>query len=86
MQSVDDGDAADEEDENAEENEAVDGNDVVVEETSPRADGAEPHEHREVEKHIDGWLERVVEGFETEPVTAECKQLVGCCREIPTRS
>lgn len=72
MEGVDDGDAAEEEDEDTEEDESVDRDDVVVDEGGPGADGAEPHEDGEVEEHVDGGLEGVVEGFEAEPVASGC--------------
>lgn len=68
VHGVDDGDTAEKEDEDAEEDEAVDGDDVVVDEGGPGADGAEPHEDGEVEEHVDRRLQGVVEGFEAEPV------------------
>lgn len=53
----DDRHTADQEDQNAQENESIDRNDVVVHEGRPRTHGAKPHEHCQVEKHINGWLE-----------------------------
>lgn len=60
VEGEDDGEAAEEEDQDAEEDEAVDWDDVVVDEGRPGADGAEPHEDREIEEHVYCRLERVV--------------------------
>lgn len=60
--------AAKKEDQNTQRNESIDGYDVVVDKGSPGANGTEPHEDCQVEKHVDGGLERVVHGFQAEPV------------------
>ena len=56
------------EDQNTKGNEAMDGNDRVVQKHLPWADSPEPHEDGKVEKHVDCGLQRVVDGLETEPV------------------
>lgn len=52
----------------AEGNKAIDGDDVVVGEVVPGADGTEPDKYGDVEEHVDGWLEGVVHCFKAEPV------------------
>jgi hypothetical protein len=37
-------------------------------EEAPGTDGAKPDEDRDIKKHVDGWLERVIHRFEAEPV------------------
>lgn len=56
MHGVDDGQSAEKENQNPQEYESVDGDDVIVDEAGPRADCAEPHEYREIQKHVDGRL------------------------------
>lgn len=41
---------------------------AIVHEGRPWTDGAEPDEDCDVKEHVDGRLERVVEGFLAEPV------------------
>ena len=60
--------AAEQQDQDAQRDEAVEGHDIVVEEARPGTHGAVPHEDADVEKHVDSWLERVVERLEAEPV------------------
>lgn len=52
--------AAKQEHKNAEGDQTVDGHHAVVSELIPRADGSEPHEDGDVEKHIDGRLKGVI--------------------------
>lgn len=61
--------AAEEQDQDAEGDQAVDGNGVVVDELIPRGYGSEPDEDGYVEQHVYCWLKRVIQCFKTEPVT-----------------
>lgn len=62
------GEPAEEQDQDPQGHQAVDRDDVVGEELVPGAHGAVPHEDGHVQEHVDGGLERVVEGLEAEPV------------------
>lgn len=64
----DEGQAPQEKNQDAERDEAVDGDHIVVEELVPRDDGAVPHKDGDVQEHVNRWLEGVVFGFQAEPV------------------
>lgn len=68
MHSKDNGWATEEKYQDSEENEAVDGDYVVVRELGPWTDGSEPDEDGDVEQHVNGGLKGVVHCFEAEPV------------------
>ena len=57
------GHPAQEKDQYPQEDESIDGNDSIVAELCPRADGTEPDENRKVEKHVQRRLERIVDCF-----------------------
>ena len=64
----DDGQAAEYKDEDADKDESVDGNDVVVGKAIPRTYSAVPGEDGHIEEHIDGRLEGVIFCLEAEPI------------------
>lgn len=68
MHSEDDGWPAEKQYQDAQWDESVDGDDRRMRKEAPRANGTEPDEYRDIEQHIDGWLERVIHRLEAEPV------------------
>lgn len=60
---------ANQEDEDPQDDETIDGDNIIVQERRPRTNRTKPHEHGQIEKHINGWLKRVVYGFKAEPIT-----------------
>ena len=69
MHGEDDGKAAEYKDEDANKDESVDGNDIVVGEAIPRTYSTVPGEDRYIKEHVDRGLEGVILCFEAEPIT-----------------
>ena len=61
-------DAAEQKYQKTERNQAGYRNDAVMDEAVPWTDCAKPHKNREVQKHIDSGLQRVIESFQTKPI------------------
>lgn len=68
MNRKDPGQPTEEQHQDAESHEAVDGNHIIGEELVPGAHGAVPHENGHVEKHVNCWLEGVIQCLEAEPI------------------
>jgi len=60
--------STEQEDQNPQKDEAVNGNNIVVQEQSPGAYGAEPHKDGQIEKHVDGRLQGVIKCLQSEPI------------------
>ncbi len=69
MHGEDNGKSAEYKDEDADKDESVNRNDIVVGKAIPRTYSPVPGEDRYIEEHVNGWLERVIFCFEAEPVT-----------------
>ena len=65
----DDGKAAEYKDEDADKNESVDRNNIVVGEAIPGTYSTVPGEDGYIKEHVDGGLERIIFCFEAEPIT-----------------
>lgn len=68
MHSVDDGETTKEQDQYTQWYKSVDRNNVVVHKLVPRCDCSKPYEDRDVEQHINGRLQRVIESLQAKPV------------------
>ena len=75
MHGVDYGQTSDQEDENAQGDQSIDGDNIVACEFRPWADGTKPHEDGQIEKHVDGWLQRIVLRFQSKPIAVSCVSL-----------
>lgn len=53
----DDRHPANEKDQDSQEDQAIDWDNIVVQEGGPWADGTEPHKDGQIQKHINGWLQ-----------------------------